>query len=90
MKNFLDLKSFKGLKVLMGLEVLITIAMLGVIYINDVTVSYWNPWAFMIAIFIWNLSSMIDNKYFNIGTLVVTGYFQYLCWCFVLHMMPLT
>lgn len=87
MKKFLSIENFKELKVLFILEILIVLLLTMLISVNKFDINYWDWKAFVISIGIWSLSSIMDKeKYWNLATLLGTGSFMYLFWCFVFNL----
>jgi len=97
MKNFISVEYFKELKILFILEFLIilfgsillrTPGMVEFFEINDV--SLFNPYALLISLLIWGLSSLLDKKlYFNLATLLGTGFITYGSFWFMFEIMSI-
>jgi hypothetical protein len=85
MKKFI-IDGFKELKVLFILEILLILSITMLIRVNKFDINYWNWKAFVMSFSIWVLSSIIDKKSFNLGTLLGTVSFMYLIWWFVFNL----
>jgi hypothetical protein len=87
MKDFLSIEKFKELRVLFILEVLIAVLIAMLISVNKLDINYWDIKAFVIAIGIWTLSSIVDKQtYLNLATLLATGSFMYLIWWIIFNL----
>jgi hypothetical protein len=94
-KHFFSLEFFKELKVLFLLESIILL--LGYALINTPNVqqviqqnnlSPFNLFALLLSLFIWSLSCLLDpKKYFNLATLIATGFITYLAFWFTFEIM---
>lgn len=89
MKQFFSLTYFKELKVLLILELLMLLDLTFLLYFNEVKLDLlFNLPALLITLSIWGLSSLIDKeKYFNLATLIATGFITYLVFWFMFNIM---
>lgn len=88
MKQFFSLTYFKELKVLLILELLMLLDLTFLLYINEVKLDLFSLPALLITLSIWGLSSLIDKeKYFNLATLIATGFMTYLVFWFMFNIM---
>jgi len=86
MKQFFSLTYFKELKVLLILELLMLLDLTFLFYFNEVKLDLFSLPAFLITLSIWGLSSLIDReKYFNLATLIATGFITYLVFWFMFN-----
>ncbi len=86
MKQFFSLTYFKELKVLLILELLMLLDLTFLFYINEVKLDLFSLPALLTTLSIWGLSSLIDKeKYFNLATLIATGFMTYLVFWFMFN-----
>ena len=86
MKQFFSLTYFKELKVLLILELLMLLDLTFLLYFNEVKLDLFSLSALLTTLSIWGLSSLIDKeKYFNLATLIATGFMAYIVFWFMFN-----
>ena len=93
LKHFFSLEFFKELKVLLIIEFIIILlgwALLNTPSVHTVILEQdikpFNLLAFLTTLFIWVLSCVADTKkYFNLATLIATGFMCYLSFWYLLE-----
>lgn len=94
MKQFLSIEKFKELTTLFILEIFMSALLYMLIKVNwqvfqkHFATQLFDWRAFTIVILVWALSSLADKeRYFNLATLIGTGYFFYICFWFLLNIL---
>lgn len=84
--DFFSLSYFKELKVLLILELLMLLDLAVLFYANNFTPEFSLP-AFLISLGIWGISCLLEpRKYFNLATLIGTGFIMYIVFWFMFSM----
>ena len=95
LKHFFSLEFFKELKLLLILESILALIGCGLIttpsaqaMIQEQGITPFNLFAFLTTLFIWVLSCVVDpKKYFNLATLIATGFMCYLSFWFMFEVL---
>jgi hypothetical protein len=94
-KQFLSVDHFKELKVIFFLEIIILVLLMGIVQdpgiqklILKLDLQIFNPFAFVISIVTWVISSYLDKeRYFNLATLILNLTFLYGCYWSMFELM---
>ena len=95
LKHFFSLEFFKELKVLLILESILILMGWGLITtpsvqatIQEQGITPFNLFAFLTTLLVWVLSCAVDpKKYFNLATLIATGFICYLSFWFLFEVL---